>query len=83
MAVLAVATVLVVGPWAVADAQDTLTKLKTAKYALLASYNEPPHDWFDPGDGKWKYRRLYEEVGTVNEFYDPRRPGWVPALPLF
>jgi glucarate dehydratase len=30
-----------------------------------------------------KYRRLYEESGTVNEFYDPRRPGWVPALPLF
>ena len=54
MAVLAVATVLVIGQCAVAAAQDTLTKLKTAKYALLASYNEPPHDWFDPGDGKWK-----------------------------
>ena len=54
MGVLAVATVLVIGQCAVAAAQDTLTKLKTAKYALLASYNEPPHDWFDPGDGKWK-----------------------------
>ena len=30
-----------------------------------------------------KYRRLYAESGAVNEFYDPRRPGWVPALPLF
>ncbi len=37
-----------------ANAADTLTKLKTTKYALLASYNEPPHDWFDPSDGKWK-----------------------------
>ncbi len=37
-----------------ATAADTLTKLKTTKYALLASYNEPPHDWFDPTDGKWK-----------------------------
>ena len=37
-----------------APKMDTLTKLKTTKYALLASYNEPPHDWFDPTDGKWK-----------------------------
>lgn len=54
MAVLAVATVLAVAQCGVAAAQDTLTKLKTTKYALLASYNEPPHDWFDPDDGKWK-----------------------------
>jgi glucarate dehydratase len=30
-----------------------------------------------------RYRRHYEQIGTVNEFYDPRRPGWVPALPIF
>ena len=37
-----------------ATAADSLAKLKSTKYALLASYNEPPHDWFDPADGKWK-----------------------------
>ena len=30
-----------------------------------------------------KYHRLYLERGAVNEFYDSRRPDWVPALPLF
>lgn len=30
-----------------------------------------------------KYHRLYVKEGSVNEFYDPRRPDWVPALPLF
>jgi glucarate dehydratase len=30
-----------------------------------------------------RYRRVYDEAGVVNEFYDPSRPGWVPALPLF
>lgn len=37
-----------------AYASGTLVKLKASHYALLASYNEPPHDWFDPTDGKWK-----------------------------
>ena len=36
-------------------------------------------DW----DQVKKYNRLYKEQGQVNEFYDPRRPGWVPALPIF
>ena len=36
-------------------------------------------DW----DKVEKYHRLYNSVGQVNEFYDPRRPGWVPALPIF
>lgn len=36
-------------------------------------------DW----DKVEKYHRLYCTVGQVNEFYDPRRPGWVPALPIF
>jgi len=35
-------------------AMDTLSKIKATKYALAGSYNEPPHDWFDPADGKWK-----------------------------
>ena len=30
-----------------------------------------------------KYNRLYREIGSVNEFYDPHRPAWVPALPIF
>ena len=30
-----------------------------------------------------RYRRVYEDAGVVNEFYDPSRPGWVPALPIF
>lgn len=30
-----------------------------------------------------KYHRLYKERGEVNEFYDPKRPSWVPALPIF
>lgn len=30
-----------------------------------------------------KYHRAYLEQGAVNEFYDPRRPNWIPALPLF
>lgn len=30
-----------------------------------------------------KYHRLYLEHGATNEFYDPWRPGWIPALPLF
>jgi glucarate dehydratase len=29
------------------------------------------------------YHRLYQEHGTTNEFVDPWRPGWVPAVPLF
>ena len=36
-------------------------------------------DW----DNVEKYHRLYREQGQVNEFYDPRRPSWVPALPIF
>lgn len=30
-----------------------------------------------------RYHRLYLEAGQVNEFYDPERPDWVPALPIF
>lgn len=30
-----------------------------------------------------KYHRLYVERGATNEFYDPWRPGWIPALPIF
>jgi glucarate dehydratase len=30
-----------------------------------------------------KYHRAYLKEGAVNEFYDPRRPDWTPALPLF
>jgi glucarate dehydratase len=36
-------------------------------------------DW----DAVEKYNRLYQQEGQVNEFYDPKRPGWVPALPIF
>jgi glucarate dehydratase len=30
-----------------------------------------------------QYHRVFQEQPEVNEFYDPWRPGWVPALPLF
>jgi glucarate dehydratase len=36
-------------------------------------------DW----DKVKKYHQLSEKQGQVNEFYDPRRPNWVPALPIF
>ena len=29
------------------------------------------------------YHRHFQEHQEVNEFYDPFRPGWVPALPIF
>ncbi|HET7560558.1 MAG TPA: enolase C-terminal domain-like protein, partial [Limnochordia bacterium] len=30
-----------------------------------------------------KYHRLYLEVGDSVEFFDQRRPDWIPHLPLF
>jgi glucarate dehydratase len=36
-------------------------------------------DW----DKVENYHRQYLSQGQVNEFYDPQRPGWVPALPIF
>jgi glucarate dehydratase len=36
-------------------------------------------DWEQVG----KYHELYKQQGQVNEFYDPYRPDWVPALPIF
>ena len=36
-------------------------------------------DW----DKVEKYHRLYQSQGQINEFYDPWRPDWVPALPIF
>jgi glucarate dehydratase len=29
------------------------------------------------------YHRFFLDNVEVNEFYDPYRPGWVPALPIF
>ena len=29
------------------------------------------------------YHRYFEDHAEVNEFYDPYRPGWVPAMPIF
>jgi glucarate dehydratase len=29
------------------------------------------------------YHRAYQDKGQVNEFYDSRRPNWIPALPIF
>lgn len=34
-------------------------------------------------DNVEKYHRLYLAGGATNEFYDPWRPGWIPALPIF
>jgi glucarate dehydratase len=30
-----------------------------------------------------KYHRVYQERGDLNEFLDPKRPSWVPNLPIF
>jgi glucarate dehydratase len=30
-----------------------------------------------------RYHAAYENEGGISEFYDPARPDWVPALPLF
>ena len=30
-----------------------------------------------------RYHRYFLDHHEVNEFYDPKRPGWVPSLPLF
>ncbi len=30
-----------------------------------------------------KYHRLYLDGGAANEFCDPWRPEWTPALPIF
>ncbi len=30
-----------------------------------------------------KYHKAYREQGDVNEFYDARRPNWVPTMPQF
>ena len=30
-----------------------------------------------------RYHELYKKGGQTNEFFDPRRPKWVPALPIF
>ena len=37
---------------------------------------------FDPDEVE-RYHRNYLEHGAAHEFYDARRPDWVPALPLF
>jgi len=29
------------------------------------------------------YNRLFKKEGQTNEFYDPHRPTWIPALPIF
>lgn len=34
-------------------------------------------------DKMQRYHQLYLEHGATNEFYDPWRPGWTPAFPLF
>ena len=30
-----------------------------------------------------RYHAAYKNEGGISEFYDPARPDWVPALPLF
>jgi glucarate dehydratase len=30
-----------------------------------------------------KYAELYKQQGDINEFYDPKRPKWIPLMPLF
>jgi predicted DNA-binding transcriptional regulator AlpA len=48
---------------------------------VLSGWEEGEHNgltlWHEIKD------QLYLERGATNEFYDPWRPNWVPALPLF
>lgn len=37
-----------------AQADDTLAKIKAAKYIIMATYNEPPHNWVEPSGGGYK-----------------------------
>jgi glucarate dehydratase len=36
-------------------------------------------DW----DKVRRYNELFKKEGQTNEFYDPQRPAWIPALPIF
>jgi glucarate dehydratase len=36
-------------------------------------------DWDKVG----RYNELFKKEGQTNEFYDPQRPAWIPALPIF
>jgi polar amino acid transport system substrate-binding protein len=41
-------------PSVAATGDDTLAKIQREHYARVASYQQPPHGWFDPADGKEK-----------------------------
>jgi polar amino acid transport system substrate-binding protein len=42
-------------PFTLAPAQaDTLSKIKDAKRIVMATYNEPPHNWVEPSGGGYK-----------------------------
>jgi glucarate dehydratase len=66
---------------------DQVGDIITEPFKYVDGFFDVPHG---PGLGveiNWdnveKYNRLYKEHGQVNEFYDSRRPDWVPALPIF
>ena len=48
---LAAASPLALAPAAQAD---TLSKIKEAKRIIMATYNEPPHNWVEPSGGGYK-----------------------------
>jgi glucarate dehydratase len=59
----------------------------TEPFEIRDGHLEVPHDpglgvELDPDEVE-RYHRVYLERGAVNEFYDPHRPGWVPAVPIF
>jgi ABC-type amino acid transport substrate-binding protein len=47
---------LAASPFALAPAAqaDTLSKIKDAKRIVMATYNEPPHNWVEPSGGGYK-----------------------------
>jgi ABC-type amino acid transport substrate-binding protein len=51
---LAAAALLLLPVGRPAHAEDTLAKIKASKHIVMATYNEPPHNWVEPSGGGYK-----------------------------
>jgi glucarate dehydratase len=65
------------------QADDVITKPFQYREGCFAVPSGPGLGVTLDPDKVEKYHRLYRRLGAVNEFYDTRRPDWVPALPVF
>ena len=63
----------------VVDAKaDTLAKIKEAKYIVMATYNEPPHNWVEPSGGGFKGID-YELSSTILKRIDVETVDQIPV----